>query len=128
MIRMRVGRVVVIMVVVMIVVVPVIMMPMMVVMPMPMIVMMVIGHFESAKPGAEIFTECAIDHIRAGCRGALAFDVVVVAFLNGTDFAFEAEHFGAVLAGHAIMRRYAAGCRVLARFGRDELWRVTLDL
>ena len=46
--------------------------------------------FEAAEAGAESVAELAVGHVRARRRGALAFDMVVVAFLNGANLGLEA--------------------------------------
>ena len=69
---------------------------------MIMVVMMVIARFEAAKTRAERITKRAVFDVRAGCACALTFDMVMVAFLNCTDFRFKTKDLGAVLAHGAI--------------------------
>ena len=69
------------------VVMPVIMMA------MPVMVMPVLIHLpQAAFTGAERGAEIAILNIAAGCGNALAFDMVVMAFLCQADVLFETEH------------------------------------
>ena len=91
---MRIGVVLVLMRVVVIVVMPV---AVTVFVAMPVIVFF-IRHDQPAGTGAEIFAKFAVGDVRAGGSGALALDVVVVAFLRQSDFGFEPQHLGAVFA------------------------------
>ena len=79
--------------------VPVIVIMLVIIMAMPVMVMPVLIHlpqaaFTSAERGAEI----AILNIAAGCGNALAFDMVVMAFLRQADLILETKHLGAVFA------------------------------
>ena len=75
-IRMGIRRVVVVMIMVMIVT-------------MMMMVVVIMLRLKSAKPGAERITQGAIRDVGPGRIGTLPFDVVMMAFLNGTDLSFE---------------------------------------
>ena len=87
-VSMWIRRVVVIMVVVMMMVVPmtVVMILMMVII---MVVMVVVAHVQTAHTRAELFAHLTVFDIGTGRIGTLPFDVVMMAFLNGTDLSFE---------------------------------------
>ena len=75
--RMGIWRVMVVVIMGMIVIMPVIM-------PLIMMVMMVVVilRLQTAQPGAEGITQRAISHVRSRRAGALALDMVVMAFLH----------------------------------------------
>lgn len=54
------------------------------------------ARFQPAHASAEAITECAIFDVRTGRRGALAFNMVVVAFLYRADLGFKAQDLCAV--------------------------------
>ena len=66
-----------------------------------MVVVMVVVHIEAAGAGAEGVAERAVGNVGAGGARALAFDMVVVAFLQAADLGLEAQHGGAVFAHDA---------------------------
>lgn len=68
------------------------------------VIMGVLG-LKAAHASAEGVAQFAVGHIRPRCRGALAFDVVVMGFLNCADFGFETNNLNAVFAQHAGGRR-----------------------
>ena len=90
MFRMRVRRVM--MVMVMIVVVT---------MMMAVMIMSVIGHDQPAHPCAERVAMGAVRNVRAWCVCPLPFDVVMVAFLDGTNLGLKTQHLNAVFAQYA---------------------------
>lgn len=65
---------------------------------MMMVVRMIMpsARFQPAHASAEAITEGAIFDVRAGRRGALAFNMVVVAFLHRADLDFKAQDLCAV--------------------------------
>ena len=71
-----------------------------------MIVVMV--HFCSLKPTdtrAKLLTKRTVCNIRTGCKRALAFNMVVVRFLYGTNFVLKSQNLCAVFAKYACRRR-----------------------
>jgi len=86
---------------------------------MVVMIMRVFGCHQTAHASAERVTMRAISHVRAGRIGALAFHMVVMAFLNCADFAFEPKHLHTVLAQHAGRRRHRTKGRMCAIFDRD---------
>jgi hypothetical protein len=93
----------------------------MVMMVVPVVVIMVvlILRREPAHAGAECVTQFAIGHVRSRRICPLAFDVVVVAFLYGTDFAFKAQHLRTVFAQNTCWRRDRPKGRMTAIFDTD---------
>src|SRR6056297_3360773 len=89
--------VVTVIVVVMVVIVGMVMTMMM----MMMMMVMVPLCLQSAQARAERIAQAAIRHVRARRAGALAFDMVMVAFLHGAHLGFEAQDGGAIFAHHA---------------------------
>ena len=74
-----------------------------IIMAMPVMVMPVLIHLpQAAFTGAERGAEIAILNIAAGCGNALAFDMVVMAFLRQADLILETKHLGAVFAHRAV--------------------------
>ena len=77
----------------------------MVVMTMPMmmvfiVMVMSVSQIQPACPSAEVITQLAIRHVRSRCRCSLAFDMVVVAFLDAADLVLETQNFRSILAQH----------------------------
>ena len=93
----------------------------MVVMVVTVVVIMVVLVLrrEPAHAGAECVAQRAISNVRAGCVCALAFDVVVVAFLYGPYFTFKAQHLRTVFAQNAGRRRDGAKSRMAPVFDAD---------
>lgn len=79
---------------------------------------------KTAKPGAEGIAKPAIRYIRPRCRRSLAFDMMVVAFLHGTDFVLE-PHDGDPVFTQDTSGRWdvAKGWMSGAILGRDLLHR-----
>jgi hypothetical protein len=94
---------------------------MMVVVIMAVVVMMVvvIHSFKAAHTRAEGIAVRAVCNVGARRIGTLPFDVVVVAFLNGTNFALKPQNAGTVFAQNASWRRHRPECRVGAVFSAD---------
>ena len=63
---------------------------------------------QPAEARAETVAERAVGDIRARGRGALPFDMVVVAFLHGADLGLETQDLHPVLAHRAVGRRHFA--------------------
>ena len=74
------------------------------------VVVMVVGHFQTADACAECVAMVAIRHVRSGRRCALAFYVVVVGFLDCANFALEPQNLGAVFTQDAGGRRGVRKC------------------
>lgn len=70
-----------------------------------MMVMVVVLRLQSAKAGAEAVAKLAICDVRSRGRGALTFDVVVMAFLNSANLGLKTQNLGSVLAHGAVGRR-----------------------
>lgn len=124
-----------IMVVIMVVVVTMIM-PVIVAVVMVMMMRVLVLHLEPTKTRAERIAERAIGHVGARGRGALPFNMVVVAFLNCANFPLKPQNRAAIFAHHASGRRDRAESRVIGTFlarnrralgGRDFLHRLALD-
>ena len=75
----------------------VVMMVMIVFMMVVVVIMMVLRN-QTAHAGAECITQRTVSHIRPRCIGTLPFDVVMVAFLHGTDLALKSQNLHTVLA------------------------------
>src|SRR6056297_1806801 len=92
----------------------VVMVIMIVVMVMIVVVMMValILHLKATQARAEGIAQGAIGHVRARRTGALAFDMVVMAFLDRPYLGLEAQNGGGVFAQHTGGRRHIAEGRV----------------
>ena len=107
------------------VVVPVVMPVVVIVRVVVVMLMFRISHHQAAGAGAEVLAEVAILDIRARRRGALALDVVVVAFLGQADLGLETEHLGAVFA-HLAVHCVFAGDDFTDSFskGGDHLWMI----
>ena len=119
--------------VIMVVVMPV---PLSVLMPVPVFMVMVMVETmrmlvgvqilmrKAAKPGAKGIAKLAIHHIRPRCRRSLAFDMMVVAFLDRTDFGLEPYDSDPVFTQDTSGRRDVAKGRMSsAILGRDLLHR-----
>jgi hypothetical protein len=74
---------------------------------------------QTAHAGAEGIAKRAIGHVRARSIRPLAFDVVVVAFLDRADFALKAQHLRAVFAQNTCGRRDRPKGRMTAIFDTD---------
>ena len=85
-VSMRIRRVVVIMVVVMMMVVP---MTVVMIVMMVIIMVVVVAHVQTAHTRAELIAHLTVFDIGTGRIGTLPFNVVMMAFLNGTDLSFE---------------------------------------
>lgn len=70
-----------------------------------MVMVMVICRLKTAHARAEGITERTIGHIGPWRIGTLPFDMVMMAFLHGTHFAFKPQHGCAIFAQHAGRRR-----------------------
>ena len=66
-----------------------------------MVVCMGVLRLKAAHACTEFITHYAVANIRTRRRGALAFDVMVVGFLNRPNFRFKAKNLGAVFAQYA---------------------------
>lgn len=103
------------------VVVPMVMIVIMVVMMIMVMVMVVMTvvvmgvTFQTAQTRTERIAQRTVRNVRTRCARPLAFDVVMVAFLNSTHFGLKADHFGTVFAQYAGRRGYFAISRVAAR-------------
>ena len=102
-------------------VVMVVVMIMVVIMPVVvvMVIMVVIGHHQAAHPRAEAVAMHAVCDIRSRCVCALPLDVVVMAFLHGTDLGLEAQHLHTVFAQNTSRRRDGTESGVITVFGFD---------
>lgn len=105
------------MVVVMVMVVVIVIMRVVVIMVVVIVVMVL--RDQAAHAGAERIAQRAIGHVRPRRAGALAFDMVVVAFLHGADLGFKAQHLRAVFAQNASCGRHRAKGRMTAVGGAD---------
>lgn len=74
---------------------------------MVVMVMMALA-FKPAQPRTKGVAKLAFIHVRSGRIGALAFNMVMMAFLNRTNLAFKAQNLGAIFAHRAIGRRHLA--------------------
>jgi hypothetical protein len=86
---------------------------MIVVMMMVMMVVVIVISLKPAHPRAEGVTQGAVCNIGPRCAGTLPLDVVVVAFLNGANFALKSQDLGAVFTQNTCGRRYVGECRVI---------------
>ena len=102
-IRMGVGRM-------MVVVVPMIVM--MMVVPVMMVVVMV-RHVQPALAGTKRVTQLAIGYIGSRRTGALTFHVMVMAFLHRPDLGFKSQYGHTILAHHASRRWHFGQGRVI---------------
>ena len=85
------------------------------------IVIVVVLCLEAAHACAKCVAKRTIRYVRSGRRGALAFDVMMVAFLNRANFALKTEDLGPVFAQHAGRRRCVRERRVaFTVFGLDR--------
>ncbi len=89
---------------------------MMVIITVMVVVVVIIGSLQAAHPRAERVTQFTIHHVGAGRIRTLTFDMVVVTFLHGTDFALETQNGSAVLAKNASRWWYGPKRRVFAIF------------
>lgn len=103
----------------MVVIVVMVMIVVMVVIMMVVVIVVMICSHKAAHAGAEGITKRTISHVRTGRIRTLSFHMVVVAFLYGTDLAFEAQNRRAVLAQHASGRWHGAKGRVRTVLGAD---------
>ena len=99
---------------------------MIVVMMMPVIVIRLL---QTTQPRAKMITKFTIGHVRPRRRGPLAFDVMMVAFLNRANFGFEPQNLRPVFTHHTGRWRHiterrmalAVGFQLGALFGSDRL-------
>lgn len=86
---------------------------------MVMMVVMVVLRLKPAHTGAEGVAQAAIRYVRSRCMGTLPFHVVVMTFLNRTNFGLEPQHSDPILAQNACGRRHGPKGRMFAIFGTD---------
>ena len=89
----RIGRMMMVVMMMAVSVIMAVRMPVMIV-----AVMMMLGLLQPAGASAKIVAQGAVRHVRARRARALAFDMVVMALLRRTHLGLEAQHLRAVLA------------------------------
>lgn len=119
-----------VMIVVMAMVVPVIMIVVVVMIVRMVVVMMVVIHIQPTFARAICVTQTAIRHVRSRGGSTLAFNMVVMAFLDGTNFCLEPQNLGAVFAQYAcgrwqIAKRWMIGIKAFV--GGDQTGFLAFD-